>query len=109
MRPPNAPPGLPHHPVPALRGPAPAYIRTGMRFTISLHCCADTLAKGGCVGGLQVGHDGDGGLPGHAFAGVVVREAKPAGSASAAGGLSARSDTEYPGDRSAPYRKRGGL
>ena len=45
MRPPNAPPGLPHHPVPALRGPASAYIRTGMRVTISLHCCADTLAK----------------------------------------------------------------
>ena len=46
MRLPNAPPGLPHHLVPALRGPAPAYIRTGMRFTLSLHCCADTLAKG---------------------------------------------------------------
>ena len=45
MRPPNAPPGLPHHPVPALRGPAPAYIRTGMRVTLSWHCCADTLAK----------------------------------------------------------------
>ena len=45
MRPPNAPPGLPDHLVPALRGTTPAYIRTGMRFTISLHCCADTLAK----------------------------------------------------------------
>ena len=41
MRPPNAPPGLPDHLVPALRGPAPAYIRTGMRFTLSLHCCAE--------------------------------------------------------------------
>ena len=48
MRPPNAPPGLPDHLVPALRGPAPAYIRTDMRFTLSLHCCADTLAKPHC-------------------------------------------------------------
>ena len=47
MRLPNAPPGLPARLVPALRGTAPAYIRTGMRFTFSLHCCADTLAKEG--------------------------------------------------------------
>ena len=40
MRPPNAPPGLPHHPVPGLRGTAPAYIRTGVRFAVSLHCFA---------------------------------------------------------------------
>ena len=55
MRLPNAPPGLPDHLVPALRGPAPAYIRTGMRFTLSLHCCADTLAKTGDPGTERVG------------------------------------------------------
>ena len=41
MRPLNAPPGLLHHPVPGSRGTTPAYIRTGMRFTVPLHCCAE--------------------------------------------------------------------
>ena len=37
MRLPNAPPGLPDHPVPGLRSATPSYIRTGMRFAILLH------------------------------------------------------------------------
>ena len=40
MRPPNAPPGLRHHLGPGLRGIAPAFIRAGVRFAISLDCCA---------------------------------------------------------------------
>ena len=41
MRLPNVPPGLPHQPVPGLRGTTPAYIRTCMHFTILLHCWAE--------------------------------------------------------------------
>ena len=41
MRPPNAPPGLRHHLGPGLRGIAPAFIRAGVRFAISLDCCAE--------------------------------------------------------------------
>ena len=44
---PNVPPGLPHHPVPGLRGTTPAYIRTGMPFTILLHRCAEYPCQGG--------------------------------------------------------------
>ena len=40
MRPPNAPPGLRYHLGPGLRGIAPAFIRAGVRFAISLDCCA---------------------------------------------------------------------
>ncbi len=46
MRLPNAPPGLLHHPVPGSRGTTPAYIRTGMRFTVSLYCCAEYPCEG---------------------------------------------------------------
>ena len=74
MRPPNALPSLPDYPVPGLRGTAPAFIRTGVRFAISLYCCAGYPCQGpsqrsvdglllscssGCIGrfrGGGVGH-----------------------------------------------------
>ena len=49
MRPPNALPSLPDYPVPGLRGTAPAFIRTGVRFSISLYCCAGYPCQGGGI------------------------------------------------------------
>ena len=40
MRPANARPALPHHPVPGLRDIVTAFIRTDMGFAVALYCCA---------------------------------------------------------------------